>query len=226
MKTSLVLVAIGIVIGFGLAPPGALARDHDRVIRTGGSAVSGGGHGFSGGFSARGGHGFHGGRVVVPHRFSHQPFFHHARPFGMIAPPVVYGSPYFYDEPDDDAAAVYAPPAFYAPPPSGSVPVATPPPPPAPPLPRVVEFPEGRYELRGDGVSAPYMWVWVPAAPTAPPLSSRPAEPSPPPSGEKARARPSQLYRWTDPDGVVHWTDDLGTVPGKYRARVQRIRPS
>ena len=38
---------------------------------------------------------------------------------------------------------------------------------------RVVNYPEGRYELRGDGTAAaPYVWVWIPAGavlPTLPP---------------------------------------------------------
>ena len=29
---------------------------------------------------------------------------------------------------------------------------------------KIVPQAEGRYELRGDGVSAPYHWVWVPAS--------------------------------------------------------------
>ena len=43
------------------------------------------------------------------------------------------------------------------------------------PADRVVSYPEGRYELRGDGTSAsPYYWVWIPAGvssiPNPPPL--------------------------------------------------------
>src|SRR2546427_5342754 len=34
-----------------------------------------------------------------------------------------------------------------------------------PPMPSVVEYPHGRYELRGDGVTAPYAWVWIPNPP-------------------------------------------------------------
>jgi hypothetical protein len=34
---------------------------------------------------------------------------------------------------------------------------------------RVVHYPHGRYELRGDGVSVPYVWVWIPNA--APPVT-------------------------------------------------------
>jgi len=35
---------------------------------------------------------------------------------------------------------------------------------------RVVTYPEGRYELRGDGtVNSPYYWVWIPAGATSVP---------------------------------------------------------
>ena len=35
---------------------------------------------------------------------------------------------------------------------------------------RVVTYPEGRYELRGDGTAAsPYYWVWIPAGATSVP---------------------------------------------------------
>jgi hypothetical protein len=40
---------------------------------------------------------------------------------------------------------------------------------------RVVQYPEGRYELRGDGSArSPYYWVWIPAGATPP-------NPPPPP---------------------------------------------
>jgi hypothetical protein len=39
---------------------------------------------------------------------------------------------------------------------------------------RVVNYPSGRYELYGDGVSTPYYWVWVPAG------AVLPAPPPPP----------------------------------------------
>jgi hypothetical protein len=43
-----------------------------------------------------------------------------------------------------------------------------------PPASRVYNFPEGRYELRGEGTSsAPYVWVWIPTGsnpPNPPPL--------------------------------------------------------
>ena len=41
---------------------------------------------------------------------------------------------------------------------------------------RVVTYPEGRYELRGDGTgTSPYYWVWIPAG-----ASSLPSPPPPP----------------------------------------------
>jgi hypothetical protein len=40
---------------------------------------------------------------------------------------------------------------------------------------RVVTYPEGRYELRGDGTAtSPYYWVWIPRGATPP-------NPPPPP---------------------------------------------
>ena len=32
-----------------------------------------------------------------------------------------------------------------------------------------VQYPHGRYELRGDGVNTAYQWVWIPNAPPPPP---------------------------------------------------------
>ncbi len=42
--------------------------------------------------------------------------------------------------------------------------------------PTVVQYPNGRYELRGDGVYTAYRWVWIPNAPPPPP----PGPPAPP----------------------------------------------
>ncbi|OGK88643.1 MAG: hypothetical protein A2X51_15115 [Candidatus Rokubacteria bacterium GWC2_70_24] len=53
--------------------------------------------------------------------------------------------------------------------------VVQPAPPPA--YPTVVQYPHGRYELRGDGVRYAYQWVWIPSAPPPPP-----AAPPPPPA--------------------------------------------
>ena len=39
---------------------------------------------------------------------------------------------------------------------------------------RVVTYPEGRYQLYGDGRITPYYWVWVPNGSTAIPPPSAP----------------------------------------------------
>ncbi len=48
-------------------------------------------------------------------------------------------------------------------------------PPPVPSYQNVVYYPNGRYELHGDGVYTAYQWVWIPNAAVVPPL------PPPPP---------------------------------------------
>ena len=42
---------------------------------------------------------------------------------------------------------------------------------PAPVQPRVVQYPHGRYVLRGDGITTAYQWVWIPNPPSAPPAA-------------------------------------------------------
>src|SRR5262245_41574880 len=83
------------------------------------------------------------------------PFFWYPRPaYAWYGPPAYYAPPAY-------PAPVYYPPPAYAPP---TVVVRS-----APPAPSVVQYPHGRYELRGDGVSTPYRWVWIPKPPAAPP---------------------------------------------------------
>jgi hypothetical protein len=94
-------------------------------------------------------------------------------PYGApyYAPPTVYHGSYvtsyypaaYYHAPY--SAPVYYPPRAYA-----YV---------APSPPTVVQYPHGRYELRGDGLSVPYRWVWIPGAPApsgvpAPAMSATP----------------------------------------------------
>ena len=52
--------------------------------------------------------------------------------------------------------------------------------------PRVVQYAHGRYELRGDGVSTPYVWVWIP---NGPPALPGPANPDGPEGSGAARER-------------------------------------
>jgi hypothetical protein len=49
------------------------------------------------------------------------------------------------------------------------------------PADRVVTYPEGRYELRGDGtVNSPYYWVWIPAGTVSTSIPNPPALPRSP----------------------------------------------
>jgi len=101
-----------------------------------------------------------------------------------------------------------------------------------PPTPSVVEYPNGRHELRGDGVTMPYTWVWIPkpppppappeTAPTVPPAAPGDA-PADPPSTERRPSGPrAEIYRWTDEQGVTTWMDRLEKIPERYRAQAQR----
>ncbi len=87
-------------------------------------------------------------------------------------------SPFFYPRPVYAAPVVYSPPVVYSAPTVYTVPSQVVVVRPAPPPPTVVQYPHGRYELRGDGVSMPYQWVWIPNPPPPPPVA-------PPPPGSQ-----------------------------------------
>jgi surface antigen len=60
-----------------------------------------------------------------------------------------------------------------------------------PPGETVVPYSTGYYELRGDGISTPYYWVWIPTVPASPPQpppaiapEPSPIQPPPPPQPE------------------------------------------
>jgi Ni/Co efflux regulator RcnB len=142
------------------------------------------------------------------HRHHHR---HHARPFVTFysLPSAVY---YTYYSPPP---VYYAPPVYQAPPVSYTPPA----------IPRVVEYPTGRYELRGDGVTTPYEWAWIPNPPPAPPPPVEPPATAPPSLPAPITASASrEAFRWTDDNGVTTWTDRLDTVPERYRAQVHRLR--
>ena len=137
-------------------------------------------------------------------RFGLAPPYYGYGPRTYVAPPPIYY---------DSGAAYVPPPPSYVP--DATVSVA--------PGPRVVEHPNGRYELRGDGVSSPYTWIWVPKPPAAPPLEP----PPPPPSAAPEPAEPprqTEIYRWTDETGAVHWTDRWDAVPEAYRATATKTK--
>jgi hypothetical protein len=125
------------------------------------------------------------------------------------------------------APPVSAPPSvvYVAPPPVANL-VPEP-----PSRPTVVEHPTGRYELRGDGMTAPYRWVWIPNPPGEPPPapgqtpSLDPSVPSPsmPPAAPRPPAARSEVYRWADDEGVAHWTNKLEKIPAPYRSRAERL---
>lgn len=139
-------------------------------------------------------------RVVIV-RSSFPRFFN--RPFIPFAVPVLY-APLAFSGP----SVYYEPPVASYPPASSTV-SAAPPPPPPPPERDLVQYSDGRYELRGDGVATPYRWVWIP-------------NPPPPPSS----AREAHLYSWIDEQGVLHVTDRWDTVPQQYRDEAKRNQSS
>jgi hypothetical protein len=133
---------------------------------------------------------------------------HHAFKHSFVAPGVVFGSGLVYA-----ATPVYPAPeqVVYAPAPATYA---------AAPMPTVVEYATGRYELRGDGVTSAYQWVWIPRPPAGPPPEAAP-EPAPqsaPPARERSIGK---IYRWTDNEGVTTFTDRLENVPEQYRSRAQ-----
>lgn len=84
----------------------------------------------------------------------------------------------------------------------------------------IVEYPGGRYELRGDGMTTPYTWVWIPNPPSGPPGMAPMRAPG---SSELAPGgRGHVVYHWTDAEGVMHMTDRWEAVPQLYRQQAKR----
>ena len=135
--------------------------------------------------------------------FNRQPFIPYGW-MGVDAPPVSYG-PYISYVP----VPVYESPVAYSRPADSTVSFESG----LPPMPSEVPFPNGRYVLRGDGITSPYTWVWIPNPPTAPPAAPQPAEP--------AASRGARLYRWVDDQAVVHFTQGWDAVPERYRAQLK-----
>jgi len=94
--------------------------------------------------------------------------------FNQLFSPLAFSRPVFVASPVFAAPMVYAAPVYYqqvyVPPPA----VAQAP----PTYLSVVQYPHGRYELRGDGTQTPYQWVWIPNPPPPPPPPA--AGPAPP----------------------------------------------
>ncbi len=134
----------------------------------------------------------------------------------MYAPPVIgygYGT-YAYSTPTYAVPEYVPPPPAYYPPSVSYAP---------PPMQTVIEFPNGRYVLQGDGITTAYRWVWIPNPPPAPPAAESAAPPLPPaPPAEREPVRSLDFYRWTDAEGVTHFSDRLERVPEAYRSKVTK----
>jgi hypothetical protein len=125
--------------------------------------------------------------------------------------PVVTVSPVIYASPTVYVSSPIVPPQAATLPPASSR---------EEPLPRVVEHPTGRYELRGDGVATPYVWVWIPHPPADPPAGPLSA-PEPPLGGASRAARRTETYRWTDEEGTTFLTNRPERIPQSYRSQAQ-----
>ena len=119
----------------------------------------------------------------------------------IITPPalpmVVAASPVLYAPPP-----MWAPSAAVALPAPATLPTAT-----------LVEHPSGWYQLRGDGATTPYTWVWIPKPPASPASPSEPAQLA----DSNVRDRRGEAYHWTDDRGVTTWTNRLEKVPKRFR---------
>ena len=86
----------------------------------------------------------------------------------------------------------------------------------------------GCYRLQGDGVSAAFRWVWIPAVPEPPPPPPTAPPAAAPAPGALAPTDPGssrltqQLYRWVDDQGIANWTNNRGAVPERYRAQLKQ----
>jgi len=227
-----VAISASLLAGIAVGPAAAHGLGGFGASRGGNSA--GGLQGFNPGggfqgFNPGGFQGFNpgpGARPFMPPRFSKRDFARGGYVIGGYAAPFYYGSTFydstFGDPPMYDTSA-YAPAPPYAAPPvyvPVMVPVVNSAVPAMPARPSMIEFPEGRYELRGDGLSSPYTWVWIPNAPTTPPAYS--SSPTPPNADDRSTVRRSQLYRWVDEQGVTHMTDNADSVPEQFRKQAKR----
>jgi hypothetical protein len=157
------------------------------------------------------------------HRFPPRAFVSWVPPAVWYTPSALYEPPSATPPPVVTVAPViYASPTVYV-----SLPVASPQAATVPVVssgeeltPRVVEHPTGRYELRGDGVATPYVWVWRPHPPAEPPAGPTSAAEQPRVGADRA-ARRTETYRWTDEEGTTFLTNRPERIPQSYRSQAQ-----
>jgi uncharacterized protein DUF4124 len=220
MKRAAVAIALGLVLSAVLPPATVIAGGAGHAPRSpGGSRPVGALP--SRGVVTSGGHHGHGGHIHRHHGRFHHRHFPAFVPYTFFSyvPPVAYSAPAVVSP----SIVVNTSPTVYAPivVNSGPAPVAAAAPAPAAaPMPTLVEYATGRYELRGDGLSVPYVWVWIPNPPLAPP----PQVAEEPPARAPSRETSSKVYRWTDEDGTTILTNRPDTVPERYRSRSEPTR--
>jgi len=90
--------------------------------------------------------------------------------FNQIVRPLLHQKPAYAREVGTTQPVVYTTPTTVYTVPAQVVVVKPAP----PPVPTVVQYPHGRYELRGDGVTIQYHWVWIPNPPPPPPAAPPP----------------------------------------------------
>jgi hypothetical protein len=134
----------------------------------------------------------------------------------LLAAPYYDSYPYSYPAYQDPG---YAPSPYYQQQPQLYM---------APPVPSEMCYTGGCYRLQGDGVSIPFRWVWIPAAPEGPPAPPAAPPAAAPGPGAFAPADPAsprpiqQLYRWVDDQGVANWTNNREAVPERFRPQLRQ----
>lgn len=218
MKKVIGLGLVGALLSLVLAAP--VHADGGRG--SGFRGVRGGMHGT--GFQHRGGFQRNGG-------FQHKGSFHRGCCWGgafvgwpvgisVLAPPYYaypYSDPFYPDPVYPDP--VYVPAPAYQPQPQVYL---------APPTQSEPCYVGGCYRLQGDGMSAPFRWVWIPTVPEGPPApptgppAAAPAPGAPAPADAGASRAIPQLYRWVDEQGITNWTNNREAVPERYRAQLKQ----
>jgi hypothetical protein len=161
--------ALALALAVATLVPALAEAGGARFGHGGGPPLGHGRGGHSGWMRPPGGLGH---RPVPPGRFGWKPYHgfypgYAYRPFAPFRAYAYWPGAYYLSVP----TAVYLPPVTYSYVQAPPVVYAEPMPPAAAEEsePREVVYPNGKYVLRGDGVSTPYHWAWIPNPPPSPP---------------------------------------------------------